>query len=162
MLADLVSSVFDVSDWAGVPERELPNSPTIRRRALLAGGVAGFVGSAAGCSWNTSVPEADVVAGPNGRLAFEPTELTVSVGESVTWGFPTSGHNVCCRPTDTDEVSLPTGGEAFASYGPDESPQGAVVPLGRTYEHTFDSAGEYVYVCVPHVNQGMVGTVRVE
>ncbi|QLG51070.2 plastocyanin/azurin family copper-binding protein [Natrinema halophilum] len=134
---------------------------TLGRREALAVGATSLVGGIAGCSWQSSFPNADVVAGPDGQLVFEPEDLTVSVGETVTWGFPTSGHNVCCRSDDSDKVRLPDDAEPFASYDPGESPQGTVVPLGETYEHTFEVPGEYVYVCIPHVGQGMVGTVLV-
>ena len=116
----------------------------------------------AGCSSASSFPEADIIAGPGRKLVFEPADLTISVGETVTWGFPSSGHNVCCHPGDNDEVEVPKDGQPFASYGPEESPRGSFVPVGGTYEHTFDVPGEYHYVCIPHVDNGMTGTVRVE
>jgi len=80
----------------------------------------------------------------------------------VTWGFASAGHNVCCRPVDEDSVALPADAEGFASYGPDESPEGSVVPRGETYRHTFNVRGQYDYVCVPHESLGMAGTIRVE
>lgn len=132
------------------------------RRRVIATIATGVVGSIAGCAWQTSFPDADVIAGPNGRNIFDPGGLTVSVGETVTWGFPIGGHNVCCRPDDSDEVALPEGVEPFASYDPDESAERSVVPRGNTYEHTFEAPGKYVYVCIPHVSQGMVGTIQVE
>lgn len=135
--------------------------PALGRRSVLATIATGFVGSIAGCAWQPSFPDADVIAGPDGRNVFEPGELTVPVGETVTWGFPIGGHNVCCRPDDSDEVALPDGVEPYASYGPDESPERSVVPRGETYEHTFEVPGTYVYVCIPHVSQGMVGTIHV-
>lgn len=135
---------------------------TLGRRAALAALATGLVGSVAGCSWGPSFPDADVVAGPDGRNVFEPAAFSVAVGDTVTWGFASSGHNVSCRPDHDDEVELPEDAEPFASYGPDESPLGSHVPQGETYEHTFDVAGQYVYVCVPHADRGMVGTIRVE
>lgn len=144
------------------PKRERSTPRTISRREALAAVGIGLMGSLAGCSGEPSFPEADVIAGPDGDYVFEPTELTVPVGETVTWGFASTGHNVCCRPEDADGVVLPDGAEPFASYGPDEPPQGSLVPRGETYEHTFDVAGEYVYVCIPHLEAGMMGTIRVE
>lgn len=133
---------------------------TFSRRAALATVATGLV-SIAGCSWGPSFPDADVIAGPEGRFVFEPAELSVTVGETVRWGFASSGHNVCCRPDDSDEVELPESAEPFASYGREESPR-SLVPQGETYEHTFDVAGKYVYVCIPHVSRGMVGIIHVE
>jgi plastocyanin len=138
------------------------NTHSIGRRGALAAVATGLVGSLAGCSLNPSFPDADVVAGPDGNAVFEPAEVTVAIGETVTWGFASAGHNVCCRSNDNDNVGLPAGGKPFASYGPEESPQRSLVPRGETYEHTLHVAGQYVYVCIPHVAQGMVGTIHVE
>lgn len=132
------------------------------RRRLLTAIPVGLGGALTGCLSGPSFPDADVIAGPDSRNVFEPAELTVSVGESVTWGFASAGHNVCCRPGDSDEAGLPADAETFASYGPDESPEGSLVPRGGTYEHTFTVVGQYDYVCIPHVNLGMAGTINVE
>lgn len=133
---------------------------TLGRRAILAAIATGF-GSISGCLEGPTFPNADVVAGPDGRFVFDPAELTVTVGETVTWGFASSGHNICCRPAHSDEVELPDDAEPFTSYDPDESPQQSVVPQGEIYEHTFEVAGKFVYVCIPHVTQGMIGTIHV-
>jgi len=135
---------------------------TVGRRGALVAVATGLVGGLAGCSLGPSFPDADVVAGPNSDAVFEPAELTVAVGDTVTWGFASAGHNVSCRPADSERVELPDDADPFASYGPSESPQGSLVPRGETYEHTFDVPGEYAYVCIPHVGRGMVGTIRVE
>jgi len=132
------------------------------RRETLAVLGAGPVGGLSGCLSGPSFPDADVIAGADGRNAFEPAELTVQVGESVTWGFASAGHNVCCRAEDDDGAGLPADAEGFASYGPDESPEGSFVPRGETYEHPFDAPGQYDYVCVPHETLGMTGTIHVE
>lgn len=131
-----------------------------RREALAALGT-GLLGGLAGCS-GTSFPDADVIAGPDARNVFDPADLTVSTGDMVTWGFASAGHNVCCRPGDHDAVELPDAAEAFSSYGPEDPPNGTVVPRGQTYEHTFEVAGSYRYVCIPHAEVGMQGTVHVK
>lgn len=102
-----------------------------------------------------------VESGPGGTYRFEPESVTIKTGEKIRWTFPTSGHNVCCVPEDSDEVELPSDAEPFSSYDSDESPM-TTVPKGEIYEHTFNTPGKYVYVCVPHVNFGMIGTVVVE
>lgn len=143
-----------------VPEQWAPWG--LGRRDTLAVLGAGLVSSVTGCLSGPSFPDADVVAGTDGRNVFEPAEMTVAVGESVTWGFASAGHNVCCRPADSDRVGLPADAEGFASYGPDESPDGSFVPRGETYEHAFDVPGQYDYVCIPHASLGMTGTIHVE
>lgn len=130
------------------------------RRGALAAIGAGLFGTLAGCLEGPSFPDADVIAGPDGDLVFEPMELSVPAGETVRWGFASSGHNICCRPEDSSEVQLPHAAEPFASYGPEESPR-QLVKQGDTYEHTFEITGEYIYVCIPHVGQGMIGTIHV-
>ncbi|MDY6764127.1 MAG: plastocyanin/azurin family copper-binding protein [Halobacteria archaeon] len=135
-----------------------------RREFLrLIAGVLSFVLS--GCaSQNEVQPGEDttvVESGPGGTYRFEPESVTIKTGETVRWSFPTRGHNVCCVPEDSDEVELPSGAEPFSSYDSDESPM-TTVPKGEIYEHTFNTPGKYVYVCVPHVNFGMIGTVVVE
>jgi plastocyanin len=67
---------------------------------------------------------------------FEPKTAEVAVGDTVTWRFEgSSAHNV----TLDDEAS-------------DLKKTG-------TFEHTFDEAGEFDYVCTVH--PGMKGTVKV-
>lgn len=120
------------------------------------------IGSGTGCIERESFPDADVVAGPEGQDIFEPDALTVSVGDTVTWGFASSGHNISCRPAHDDAVELPDDADPFASFGTDEPPLDSHVSKGETFEHRFEVAGSYVYVCVPHATRGMVGTVTVE
>ena len=137
----------------------------VSRRSLLRSTVPAAFGLFAGCSstesddGSTETDAGDIVVGPGGAYAYDPEEYTVSVGETVTWSFASPSHNVSCVPEDNRQVSLPDGAESFASYG-DGNP-GETVPQGETYEHTFETAGEYTYVCIPHARQGMVGTVVV-
>lgn len=155
---------------ANDPDPSLGQSPEpvrwvpwgLERRETLAVVGSALVGGLSGCLSGPSFSSADVIAGADGRNVFEPAELTVAVGDTVTWGFASAGHNVCCRPDDNDRVGLPADGEGFASYGPGESPAGAFVPRGETYDHTFEVAGQYEYVCIPHDDLGMTGTITVE
>jgi plastocyanin len=64
-------------------------------------------------------------------------------------------------PDHSDEVSIPPGADPFASYGVDGSSM-STDEQGSTYEYTFETPGEYTYVCVPHVGVGMIGTIVVE
>ena len=132
------------------------------RRAVLAGITASLAGCTSGILDDPSFPDADVIVAPDGEFIFQPDELTVPVGETVRWGFAEGGHNVSCWPEDASEVVLPDGAEPFATYGPDDDPDVTLVQRGETYEHTFEVTGEYTYVCIPHADSGMVGTIRVE
>ena len=144
------------------PAERARESRRFSRRAIIAGATAGLAGCISGVMDDPSFPEADVIAAPDNEFAFEPDELTVTVGDTVRWGFASGGHNLSCRPEDDDAVVLPDGAEPFASYGPEQDPEVTLVSRGETYEHTFEVAGEYTYVCIPHADSGMVGTIRVE
>ena len=140
------------------------SEPVATRRQLLGVAGAAVVGSAAGCAGSGddgAGAEVDVVAGPDGRLRFEPETLTVPAGTVVTWGFDSAGHNVSGRPGHSGAVQLPADAEPFASYGPDASPL-STMARGETYEHRFAVPGRYVYSCVPHESSGMLGRVEVE
>lgn len=115
----------------------------------------------AGCGGSGGGPpaETDVVAGPDGRLRFDPETITVSAGESVTWYFASAGHNVSCVPDHHEAVALPDGAEPFASYEGDNRYR--TDAQGTAYSHTFETPGEYRYVCIPHA-PGMAGSVIVE
>jgi plastocyanin len=102
----------------------------------------------------------DVAVGPEGQtLKFVPEEVEISVGDTVRWTAESEGHNVSFKPDAHSKVELPEGAEPFATYEGDRSFM--VMEVGETLEHTFAVPGTYVYVCVPHAGQGMVGRVIV-
>jgi plastocyanin len=69
-------------------------------------------------------------------------ETTISVGDTVTWDF--SGAELPHTTTSSDGV-----------WDSD------IIDDGSTFEHTFDEAGTYAYVCNVHP-QNMAGTIFVE
>lgn len=74
-------------------------------------------------------------------IAFNPGEVTVAVGDTVTW-------------TNNDSVGHDVTADSFSSGDP-----GGMAP-GATFEQTFDEAGTFDYVCTVH--PGMEGSVVVE
>jgi plastocyanin len=74
-------------------------------------------------------------------IAFNPAEVTVGVGDTVTW-------------TNNDSVGHDVTADSFSSGDP-----GGMAP-GDTFEHTFEEAGTFDYVCTVH--PGMEGSVVVE
>lgn len=98
------------------------------------------------------------------ELTFEPERIEVAVGTTVTWTTVGSvGHTVTAY-----EDGIPSGADDFASGGFDSEqaardgyPDGGNVPEGESYEHTFDTAGQFEYFCIPHEQSGMVGYVTV-
>ena len=91
-------------------------------------------------------PAEDAVEVSMEGIAFDPPEVTVTKGGTVTWTNNESvGHDV----TKEDGP-----GPDFSSGDP-----GAMAE-GDTFEQTFDMTGEIAYVCTVHPN--MTGTVTVE
>ncbi|WP_049912878.1 halocyanin domain-containing protein [Halococcus thailandensis] len=80
-------------------------------------------------------------ASPNGPYAFAPAAVNISTGTTVVWEWTGEGgsHNV------------------VAESGAFESD--LVAEDGYTFEHAFDSANIYRYVCKPHESLGMKGAI---
>jgi plastocyanin len=74
-------------------------------------------------------------------IQFDPAEVTVAVGDTVTW-------------TNNDSVDHDVTADSFSSG------EAGGLAGGDTFEHTFDEAGSFDYVCTVH--PGMEGTVVVE
>tara|TARA_B000000609_G_C23927396_1_gene216739 strand:+ start:51 stop:428 length:378 start_codon:yes stop_codon:yes gene_type:complete len=87
----------------------------------------------------------EITMGSNGNLVFEPNEVTVSAGDTITF---TNGalppHNVMVD----DHPELSHGDLAFA--------------IGDSFEITFPEPGDYTFQCDPHAGAGMKGVIHVE
>jgi plastocyanin len=152
---------------------------TIDRRRLLRHGAAlGLIvasaGSLAAAAQDLSgSPEASPAASPvaspvaaatvkmTTQLRFEPAEVTIKRGETITWvnaspiphtttGDPDKNPVKTTRP---ELAQVPPGAEGWDS---------GLLNEGQSFSHTFTVAGEYKYFCIPHVLSGMLGTVVVE
>lgn len=96
----------------------------------------------------TAAPTVEPTAAPGGPTAsvdvfdngFTLADLTIAKGTTVTW-------------TDTGQRSHTVTG-ADGTFGSD-----GVLTSGKTYSHTFDSAGTFAYKCLIHSD--MQGTVTV-
>lgn len=77
-------------------------------------------------------------------FVFEPQEITIPVGASLTW---TNG-DATQHTVTADDRSYDSG----------------LLPQGRTFSHTFTAPGRYGYYCVPHgaPGSGQFGTVIVQ
>jgi len=93
----------------------------------------------------TGPDEVTVTVGPGGNNGFDPAAVRVDAGTTVVWEWDSPNHNVVAEDAPTDW----SGHDGIESGG-------------FTYEHTFDEAGEYLYVCTPHETVGMKGAVVVE
>lgn len=135
----------------------------MRRRAFLASVGATGLASVAGCA-GMNAKQGDVQMR---AVSFDPSELTVSVGDTVVWSNPSSrSHTVTAY-----ENAIPKEAAYFASGGYEteaaarkawRNELGGGITSGETYSHTFEVPGEYEYVCIPHEQGGMRGTIVVE
>ncbi len=87
---------------------------------------------------------AEIQMGSGGNLVFEPNELTVSVGESVTF---TNG-------------DLPPHNMVVADH-PELSHPDLMFVGGEEILVTFDNPGDYEFQCEPHTGAGMKGVIHV-
>ena len=87
---------------------------------------------------------AEIQMGSGGNLVFEPNEITISAGETVTivnGDLPPHNFVVAAHP----ELSHPA--RSFVG--------------GETFDVTFDSPGDYEFQCEPHAGAGMKGVIHV-
>ncbi|MFB6160838.1 MAG: plastocyanin/azurin family copper-binding protein [Haloferacaceae archaeon] len=138
-----------------------------RRRFLAALGAAG-IATVGGCATTGALGSGggDYDVGMR-AVAFDPAELTVSVGDEVVWRNTSSrGHSVTAY-----EDGIPDGAAYFASGGYDSESAareawrtdlGGNVTSGNEYAHRFETPGTFNYFCIPHERGGMVGRVVVE
>jgi plastocyanin len=94
----------------------------------------------------------------NLQLQFVPEQLTVNVGDTVTWR--TVGpipHTSTCDPSlaanPEQSVALPEGAEPWNSGD---------VGDGEEFSHTFEVPGDYTYFCIPHEAAGMIASLTVQ
>ncbi|HEY3663229.1 MAG TPA: plastocyanin/azurin family copper-binding protein [Chthoniobacterales bacterium] len=87
-----------------------------------------------------------VTVDPTGNFTYEPYNVSIQPGDTVTWNWGTTGHSV-------------TAGTPGHPSGLFDS---GVLKTGATFTYTFPGAGTYNYYCTPHgVCCGMVGIVTV-
>ena len=88
---------------------------------------------------------ADIQMGAGGNLVFEPNEVTINAGETVTF---TNG-------------DLPPHNIIFAGHEELSHPDLAFMS-GEQFPVTFAEAGDYEFQCDPHAGAGMKGVVHVK
>ena len=103
---------------------------------LALAGVAGSAAGAAPAAQDTVT--VDMLSGPT---RFEPAEITIRPGTTVTWITRSGSHTTTSTTGLWDSVER--------------------LPVGESYSYTFNQPGVYPYVCTPHVDQGMVGRIIV-
>jgi len=88
---------------------------------------------------------------PAGELIYDPEEVTIEVGDTVTWT------NVDGIPHDVVFETVPEGVDPQALSHPE-----LFSTIGQNVSTTFTTPGTYTYYCTPHKYAGMVGTITVE
>lgn len=137
-----------------------------RRQFLKSAGGLVIAGVLAGCTDDSGDGdgEAENIIEMNDDLEFVPDTFEVAVGETVTWeNVGSVEHSVTAYGDDIpeDAAYFASGGFDSESAARDAYPDGSIAG-DDTYEHTFDTAGEYQYFCIPHEQAGMVGTLTVK
>ena len=90
------------------------------------------------------VHAANITMGSGGNLVFEPNEITISAGETVTF---TNG-------------DLPPHNMVVEGFPELSHPDLAFVG-GESFTVTFDEPGDYEFQCEPHAGAGMKGVIHV-
>jgi len=98
----------------------------------------------------TMVPGASTLLGAAGSKAFSPDPINVKVGGTVTWTNKDSqAHTVVSGTGSTD----PNKGKVF------DSGLTTLIQPGKTFSHTFTTAGTIPYFC--QIHPAMVGKIIV-
>ena len=82
--------------------------------------------------------------GTDGVMVFEPSVLSVQVGDSVTFKATDAGHN-----SASITGMIPSGAESWDGG------------MSQEITITFTEEGTYVYQCTPHLMMAMVGVITV-
>jgi plastocyanin len=97
-------------------------------------------------SGTISIPSGSSVPGcDETKTCFSPSEVSVNVGDTVTWSNDDSAAHTVTSGTPSD--------------GPDGTFDSSLFMAGTTFSYTFDKAGEYNYFCMVH--PWMTGKIQV-
>jgi len=137
----------------------------LKPKQFLLVGIVAALGGAMGIAYATAyvlaqptavqvtiVPGASTMMGAAGAKAFSPNPVNVKVGQTVTWTNQDSvlpGHTVISGTGGTD----PAKGKVF------DSGLTTLILKGKSFSHTFTTAGTIPYFCQIHPN--MVGKIIV-
>jgi len=120
-----------------------PTTPGVTAAATAAATTAPAAATASAPPTSTPSPTPTVALAliEMGDHFFDPAQLTVKVGTTVTWkSVGQSTHDLAAR-----DGSFANGGMSF----------------GQTFSFTFTKAGRFPYVCMQHEGDGMIGEITV-
>lgn len=88
--------------------------------------------------------------------AYVPEKLTIKAGTTVVWkNTAKSLHDVTTNPSSVqnkNSVALPPGVKPFDS---------GFMPPDASWSYTFSVPGHYIYACIPHEKDHMIGQITV-
>ena len=85
---------------------------------------------------------------PDGKTEFVPAIVTIATGDTVRW-------------VNQDTTQESHDFASFQGIKPENKELKTVVlESGKTFEHTFNTPGEYKYLC--YIHRGMIGMVVVK
>jgi plastocyanin len=124
----------------------------------------GATGGAAGAQPATGQTHTVRMLGDAQGYRYEPATITIKRGDAVKWVMVSGGpHNV-----DFDENGIPSGAatQLAANMPNNQGNLASVMMMNPNEEYTVSfagvPAGNYPYVCVPHLAMNMRGTVTVQ
>lgn len=86
----------------------------------------------------------DVTMGSNGNLIFDPSDISISVGDTVHFvNGMLPPHNIIVEGRE------------------DLSREALMFSPGESQDITFNEAGDYEFFCAPHQGAGMTGVIHV-
>jgi plastocyanin len=129
---------------------------TVLATACASSATAGPAGAGSPAAGAQTTGPQTLTVQMNDANRFVPATLTVPVGSTVTWkNVGQVTHTVTAdssKAIRAADVSLPSGVQPWDSGNVDG---------GQSFSYTFATPGTYHYVCIPHEELGMVGTITV-
>lgn len=132
----------------------------LTRRLMLVGTASGLVLTGCGITGpahNEAAPPAVDQAVEMVGTAFAPATIRIEQGQTIQWrNTSVLTHTVTADPdlaADPAHVELPAGAQPFHSGD---------IAAGEVWQRRFTVPGTYRYVCLPHEQIGMRGTIVVD
>ena len=162
-------------EWAAVDRRRLLRCSVAL--GLVMPAVGALASSAAAQKAATATPVASPAASPiaspvaspvaaktvkmMSQLRFEPAEVTITRGGTITWVNASPIPHTSTGDPEKNPVKDTR--PELAQLPPEAEPwDSGLLNEGQSFSHTFTVVGEYKYFCIPHVLSGMLGTITVE
>jgi plastocyanin len=139
VMITIASSCGSSDDSDNTDSASGAGTETTAADASTRGGIYGDPGTEAPAGTSAAAPATGDGAVAIANFAFDPADVSVAAGTTVTW-------------TNDD-------GTAHRVKANDDSFDSEDLAQGDTFEHTFDTAGTFDYICAIHPS--MTGTITV-